>query len=135
MAIKARPKPCCSPRSLFSKFWSSTQHTTPIPALLLLLLSSPFGPSSAPNIDIPGNDVSLGLTQSNYKELYVLYESTKSNAKLPILMKSTKTKAKRKQSTGVILGDDVLNLVIEASVDHSLVMALVTVYGLMQRKM
>ncbi|KAF4403868.1 hypothetical protein G4B88_014324 [Cannabis sativa] len=44
--------------------------------------------------------------------------------------------AKRKQSsTGVILGDDVLNLVIEASVDHSLVMALVTVYGLMQRKM
>ncbi|XP_030501599.2 protein LURP-one-related 4 [Cannabis sativa] len=44
--------------------------------------------------------------------------------------------AKRKQSsTGVILGDDVLNLVIEASVDHSLVMALVTVYGLMKRKM
>ncbi|XP_062119557.1 protein LURP-one-related 4-like [Humulus lupulus] len=44
--------------------------------------------------------------------------------------------AKRKQSsTGVILGDDVLNLVIEASVDHSLVMALVTVYGLMQKKM
>ncbi|PON86431.1 LURP1-related protein domain containing protein [Trema orientale] len=44
--------------------------------------------------------------------------------------------AKRKQSSsGVVLGDDVLTLVIEARVDHSLVMALLTVYGLMQRKM
>ncbi|GMN32212.1 hypothetical protein TIFTF001_003560 [Ficus carica] len=44
--------------------------------------------------------------------------------------------AKRKQSSsGVILGDDVLTLVIEESVDHSLVMALLTVYGLMQHKM
>ncbi|EXB37382.1 Protein LURP-one-related 11 [Morus notabilis] len=44
--------------------------------------------------------------------------------------------AKRKQSSsGVILGDDVLTLVIEQNVDHSLVMALMTVYGLMQHKM
>lgn len=44
--------------------------------------------------------------------------------------------AKRKQlSSGVILGDDVLTLVIEKSVvNRSLVMALVTVYALMQSK-
>ncbi|KAF4382797.1 hypothetical protein G4B88_021580 [Cannabis sativa] len=50
MAIKARPKPRCSPRSLFSKFYSSTQHSTPIPTLLPISFSSPFEPSSAPNI-------------------------------------------------------------------------------------
>ncbi|GMN32215.1 hypothetical protein TIFTF001_003562 [Ficus carica] len=44
--------------------------------------------------------------------------------------------AKRKQScSGVILGDDVLTLVIEEDVDHSLVMALLIVYELMQHKM
>ncbi|KAL5816572.1 hypothetical protein ACOSQ3_024950 [Xanthoceras sorbifolium] len=39
--------------------------------------------------------------------------------------------AKRKQSSsGLVLGDDVLTLIVEAHVDHSLVVALVTVYGL-----
>lgn len=43
--------------------------------------------------------------------------------------------AKRKQSSsGVELGDDVLSLVVEAHVDHSFIMALVTVYGLIKRQ-
>ncbi|KAH0974796.1 hypothetical protein GBA52_016695 [Prunus armeniaca] len=44
--------------------------------------------------------------------------------------------AKRKQSSsGVVLGDDVLSLVVEAHVDHSLIMALVTVYGLIRHQL
>lgn len=43
--------------------------------------------------------------------------------------------AKRKQSSsGVVLGDDVLSLVVEAHVDRSFIMALVTVYGLIKRQ-
>ncbi|XP_030453972.1 protein LURP-one-related 11-like [Syzygium oleosum] len=43
---------------------------------------------------------------------------------------------KRKQSSsGVYLGDDVLSLVVEPEVDHSLVVALVAVYGSMHRRM
>ncbi|KAF7150755.1 hypothetical protein RHSIM_Rhsim02G0226100 [Rhododendron simsii] len=42
---------------------------------------------------------------------------------------------KQKQlSSGVMLGDDVLTMVVEAQIDHSLVMALVTVYGLMRER-
>ncbi|KAI8569458.1 hypothetical protein RHMOL_Rhmol02G0281000 [Rhododendron molle] len=42
---------------------------------------------------------------------------------------------KQKQlSSGVILGDDVLTMVVEPQIDHSLVMALVTVYGLMRER-
>ncbi|KAJ4712086.1 Protein LURP-one-related like [Melia azedarach] len=44
--------------------------------------------------------------------------------------------ARRKQSSsGVLLGDDVLTLVVEPHVDHSFVMALATVYGLMHRRL
>ncbi|KAB2632706.1 protein LURP-one-related 11-like [Pyrus ussuriensis x Pyrus communis] len=44
-------------------------------------------------------------------------------------------KAKRKQSSsGVVLGDDVFTLVVEPHVDHSFVMALVTVYGMIRRQ-
>ena len=42
---------------------------------------------------------------------------------------------KQKQtSSGVVLGEDVLNLVVEAHVDHSLVMALVAVRGLIHHR-
>ncbi|XP_050228656.1 protein LURP-one-related 11-like [Mercurialis annua] len=45
-------------------------------------------------------------------------------------------KATRKQtSTGIVLGDDVLTLMVEPNVDHSFVMALVTVYGLMMNRL
>ncbi|KAL4602784.1 hypothetical protein ACB092_10G078700 [Castanea dentata] len=44
--------------------------------------------------------------------------------------------AKPKQSSsGVRLGDDVLTLLVEPHTDHSLIMALVIVYGLICRKM
>ncbi|GMY30283.1 LURP1-related protein domain containing protein [Fagus crenata] len=44
--------------------------------------------------------------------------------------------AKRKQSSsGVLLGDDVLTLVVEPHTDHSLIMALVIVYGLIRGRM
>lgn len=43
--------------------------------------------------------------------------------------------AKRKQSSsGVEFGDDVLSLVVEPHVDHSFIMALVTVYGLIKHQ-
>ncbi|KAI5328882.1 hypothetical protein L3X38_028279 [Prunus dulcis] len=42
---------------------------------------------------------------------------------------------KRKQSSsGVVLGDDVFTLVVEPHVDHSFIMALVTVYGLIRHQ-
>ncbi|KAG5223380.1 protein LURP-one-related [Salix suchowensis] len=45
-------------------------------------------------------------------------------------------KAKRKQSSsGVLLGDDVLTLVVEPHVDPSFIIGLVTVYGLMHHKL
>ncbi|GFS29545.1 LURP-one-like protein [Actinidia rufa] len=48
---------------------------------------------------------------------------------------SIQRKVRPKQlSSGVMLGDDVLTLVVEPQMDHSLVMALVTVYGLMTDK-
>ncbi|XVF51516.1 hypothetical protein PTKIN_Ptkin04bG0191100 [Pterospermum kingtungense] len=44
--------------------------------------------------------------------------------------------AKRKlSSSGVLLGEDVLALEVEPNVDHSLIMALVTVYGLIHHKL
>ncbi|KAM1208885.1 hypothetical protein ACFX2I_014557 [Malus domestica] len=44
--------------------------------------------------------------------------------------------AKRKQSSsGVVFGDDVLTLVVEPHVDHSFIMALVTVYGLIRNQL
>ena len=41
----------------------------------------------------------------------------------------------KQTSSGVVLGDDVLSLVVEPNVDHSLVMALVSVYGLIHHRM
>ncbi|XP_022732856.1 protein LURP-one-related 4-like [Durio zibethinus] len=43
---------------------------------------------------------------------------------------------KQKQlSSGMVLGDDVLNLEVEPYFDHSLIVALVTVYGLINRRL
>ncbi|KAM1788002.1 protein LURP-one-related 3-like [Malus sylvestris] len=43
--------------------------------------------------------------------------------------------AKTKQSrSGVVLGDDVFTLAVEPHVDHSFIMALVTVYGMIRRQ-
>ncbi|CAI9759399.1 unnamed protein product [Fraxinus pennsylvanica] len=42
---------------------------------------------------------------------------------------------KKQSSSGVLLGDDVLTLVVEPQMDHSLVMALVIVHGLINQKL
>ncbi|KAK9277112.1 hypothetical protein L1049_006651 [Liquidambar formosana] len=42
---------------------------------------------------------------------------------------------RKQSSSGVMLGDDVLSLVVEPHIDHSLIMALVAVYGLIGHKM
>ncbi|KAI6702138.1 hypothetical protein NL676_011274 [Syzygium grande] len=42
---------------------------------------------------------------------------------------------RKQSSSGVYLGDDVLTLVVEPEVDHSLIMALVVAYGSMHRRM
>ncbi|XWS61797.1 hypothetical protein CRYUN_Cryun07bG0156200 [Craigia yunnanensis] len=43
---------------------------------------------------------------------------------------------KQKQlSSGMVLGDDVLTLEVEPYIDHSLIIALVTVYGLINRRL
>ncbi|XP_073049247.1 protein LURP-one-related 11-like [Primulina eburnea] len=41
----------------------------------------------------------------------------------------------QKQTSGVALGDDVLTLMAEAHADQSLIMALITVYGLINKKL
>ncbi|XP_075504149.1 protein LURP-one-related 11-like [Primulina tabacum] len=41
----------------------------------------------------------------------------------------------QKQTSGVAFGDDVLTLMVEAHADQSLVMALITVYGLINKKL
>ncbi|OMO79497.1 Initiation factor 2B-related protein [Corchorus capsularis] len=48
----------------------------------------------------------------------------------------TVAEVKQKQlSSGMVLGDDVLSLEIEPYIDHSLIVALVIVYGLINRKL
>lgn len=43
---------------------------------------------------------------------------------------------KRKITTsGVVLGEDVLTMVVEPHVDHSLIMGLVVVFGLLHHKL
>ncbi|XVF13153.1 hypothetical protein REPUB_Repub08aG0183600 [Reevesia pubescens] len=57
------------------------------------------------------------------------FKITEDNGKLA-------AEAKRKlSSSGVLLGEDVLQLEVEANVDHSLIMALVTVYGLIHHRL
>ncbi|KAK6263088.1 hypothetical protein QUC31_008904 [Theobroma cacao] len=57
------------------------------------------------------------------------FKITQGNGKLA-------AEAKRKQSSsGVLLGEDVLTLEVEQHVDHSLIMALVTVYGLIHHRL
>ncbi|KAG8374915.1 hypothetical protein BUALT_Bualt10G0045200 [Buddleja alternifolia] len=41
----------------------------------------------------------------------------------------------KQSSAGVVLGDDVLTLTVEPQADPSLIMALVTVYGLINNKL
>lgn len=38
-------------------------------------------------------------------------------------------------ASGVVLGEDVLTMVVEPNIDHSLIMGLVVVFGLMHHKL
>ncbi|KAF4363827.1 hypothetical protein F8388_000492 [Cannabis sativa] len=71
MAIKARPKPRCSSRSLFSKFWSSMQHSTAIPALLPLPVCQ-FGPQSNASRGLKRGIAEEGNLTELEKVLYLL---------------------------------------------------------------
>ncbi|XP_022732845.1 protein LURP-one-related 4-like [Durio zibethinus] len=57
------------------------------------------------------------------------FKITEENGKLA-------AEAKRKlSSSGVLLGEDVLTLEVESNVDHCLIMALITVYGLIHHRL
>ncbi|KAL6144396.1 hypothetical protein ACLB2K_055089 [Fragaria x ananassa] len=81
--------------------------------------------------------VIVGLEKNQIQQYRIeSWSSGKSACK--ILDKSGRLVAevKRKQSTcGVVLGEDVLTLVVEPFMDHSLIVGLLVVYGLINRKL
>ncbi|XP_004303751.1 PREDICTED: protein LURP-one-related 11-like isoform X2 [Fragaria vesca subsp. vesca] len=81
--------------------------------------------------------VIVGLDKNQIQQYRIeSWSSGKSACK--ILDKSGRLVAevKRKQSTcGVVLGEDVLTLVVEPFMDHSLIVGLLVVYGLINRKL
>ncbi|XP_050377972.1 protein LURP-one-related 11-like [Argentina anserina] len=84
-----------------------------------------FGGCSSYKVTMPSDD-------GNH---YTLEAGGKSTIRISDGSGEVLAEAKRKQSSsGVELGDDVLSLVVEPHVDHSFIMALVTVYGLIKRQ-
>ncbi|KAL6174668.1 hypothetical protein ACLB2K_051314 [Fragaria x ananassa] len=85
------------------------------------------GESSSYNVTM-GCDGSFYRLQSSAAGKSAAFRITDSSGRVV-------AEAKRKKSaSGVELGDDVLSLVVEADVDHSFIMALVTIYGLIKRQ-
>ncbi|XP_042020194.1 protein LURP-one-related 4-like [Salvia splendens] len=77
--------------------------------------------------------VSVGCDESSYT---ITGFEGKSNLKITDFSGQILAEATRKQSAeGVVLGEDVLRLTVEARADQSLVMALVTLYGLICGKL
>ncbi|KAF3448542.1 hypothetical protein FNV43_RR09255 [Rhamnella rubrinervis] len=109
--------------------------------------SNPNGDDHKPFFEVTksckviGKDVCCKVTinSDNAEASYYRLEALAGKSTLRIIDSEGRlvAEAKRKQSSsGVVLGDDVLTLVIEQDVqDHSLIMALVTVYGLIRYKM
>ncbi|KAJ4832029.1 hypothetical protein Tsubulata_010277, partial [Turnera subulata] len=92
------------------------------------------------NLGLWGEDLSCTVTlQSNngHANSYRLESfAGKSAFKVVNSQGEVVAEAKRKEVvTGVLLGDDVLNLVVEPHVDRSLIMALTVVYGLVHRRL
>ncbi|KAH7513957.1 hypothetical protein FEM48_Zijuj11G0037900 [Ziziphus jujuba var. spinosa] len=86
-----------------------------------------------------GKDLSckIAVKSDNGQAVHYRLEGLAGKSALRIIDSEGKlvAEAKRKQlSSGVVLGDDVLTMVMETQMDHSLIMALVTVYGLIRRK-
>ncbi|XP_059661759.1 protein LURP-one-related 4-like [Cornus florida] len=82
-------------------------------------------------------DVRLGCDEAKASCSYrIVGLAGKSTFKIMDTNNQLVAEVKQKESTsGVLLGDDVLTLVVEPQRDHSLVMALMTVYGLINQKM
>ncbi|KAL6986217.1 hypothetical protein U1Q18_019585 [Sarracenia purpurea var. burkii] len=79
--------------------------------------------------------VSLGCDKSKASFYSILGLDAKLAYKITDSYGRLVAEVRQKQlSSGVFLGDDVLSLVVEPQTDHSIVMALVTVFGLMTDK-
>ncbi|XVE57856.1 hypothetical protein DITRI_Ditri04bG0124000 [Diplodiscus trichospermus] len=81
-------------------------------------------------------DIACQVTVALNKFLIVSSGPKKPGFKIVNLDGDIVAEVKRKQlSSGMVLGDDVLTLEIEPSIDHSLIVALVIVYGLINRRL
>ncbi|XP_061988831.1 protein LURP-one-related 3-like [Rosa rugosa] len=82
-----------------------------------------------------GGESSYKVTMPSDGSCYILEAGGKSTFRIRDGNGGVVAEAKRKQSSsGLEFGDDVLSLVVEPHVDHSFIMALVTVYGLIKRQ-
>ncbi|KAM1920164.1 hypothetical protein ACFX15_024005 [Malus domestica] len=79
---------------------------------------------------------STGLDKNQPHQYRIESLSSKSSYKILDKFGRPVAEVKRKQSTcGVVLGEDVLTVVVEPLVDHSLIVGLLVVCGLINRKM
>ncbi|TQE09747.1 hypothetical protein C1H46_004704 [Malus baccata] len=80
--------------------------------------------------------VVVGLDKNQPHQYRIESLSSKSSYKILDKFGRPVAEVKRKQSTcGVVLGEDVLTVVVEPLVDHSLIVGLLVVCGLINRKM
>ncbi|XWS48943.1 hypothetical protein CRYUN_Cryun13aG0120600 [Craigia yunnanensis] len=81
-------------------------------------------------------DLACHVTVGFNKYWIVRLGRKKQGFKIVNLAEDIVTEVKQKQlSSGMVLGDDVLTLEVEPYIDHSLIVALVTVYGLINRRL
>ncbi|KAK8658117.1 hypothetical protein V6N13_036329 [Hibiscus sabdariffa] len=71
--------------------------------------------------------VTVSSKTAHYEFVYNYMEKLRVNGNLQVKQKQV--------SSGVVLGDDVLALEVEPYMDRSLIVALVTVYGLINRRL
>ncbi|CAK7356448.1 unnamed protein product [Dovyalis caffra] len=80
--------------------------------------------------------VTVGLDKNQASQYKIGSWSSKSAYKIVDKFGVAIAEVKRKQSAcGVVLGEDVLSMVVEPCIDHSLIMGLVLVYSLINSKM
>ncbi|XP_007040185.2 PREDICTED: protein LURP-one-related 4 [Theobroma cacao] len=85
---------------------------------------------------IPRRDLAYQVTMGLNKYWIVSLGRNKQGFKIVNIAGDIVAEVKQKQlSSGVVLGDDVLTLEVEPYIDHSLIVALVTVYGLINRRL
>ncbi|XVF52869.1 hypothetical protein PTKIN_Ptkin05aG0053100 [Pterospermum kingtungense] len=82
------------------------------------------------------SDLACQVTVGFSKYWIVSLGRKKQGFKIVNLVGDIVAEVKQKQlSSGMVLGDDVLTLDVEPNIDHSLIVALVTVYGLINRRL